>query len=285
MKQIYSCHILAVVLFISLCMIPAAAVIQEVTVKGVVSNISPIMGTITISNPLQYGCTYAGTGTATCSYSPMATTALTGSVPGDSVFTLLKPGDSVVATSLGGAGGTWIAVAKLYGPGQTGEFVTDLVGEPSSIPTPFVGDYALDTLTYPDCTSCSGTTCTADSADVNLKSSGTLVSAKTLDPRQALVFNGRNDGSSVDVTFVKGQASSVTCVGRTGMTGPQPISVFVVKIVPPIGFGAKSLPPPTPVVTATQPPTPVPTTKSGSFPLIVIAGLGVAALVLAARKP
>ncbi|MFA6226087.1 MAG: hypothetical protein WC620_07915 [Methanoregula sp.] len=36
------------------------------------------------------------------------------------------------------------------------------------------------------------------------------------------------------VTFVKGQALSSTCPDKSGMTEPQAISVYVVKIVPPL---------------------------------------------------
>jgi hypothetical protein len=215
----------------------------------------------------------------------MNISALTGTVPSSMAYSIFKSGDPVVATSLGGAGGTWIGLAKLYGPGPDEEYVTDIVGDPGTIPTPLIGDYALDLTTTPDCSSCPGTSCTALSSDVKVKSNGTVVHEETLLPRQSLTYNGRNDDSSVAVTFVKGEASSTTCAGRTGMTGPQAVSVYIVNIVPPIGYGqntsneAPTPLPPTIVTTA-----PVTTAKSGSLPIAVIGALGVLALVMAMRK-
>lgn len=287
-------------LVLCLCVLPAAAVIQEVTLKGTVSTLSPQKNTITLENPRQYGCSYPATGAPVCTYAPMDTSVLTGTVPNSAAYSVFKTGDTAVATSLGGAGGTWITLAKLYGSRPNEEYVTDIVGDPGTVPTPLIGDYALDIVMNPDCSACTGTTCTAVSSDVRVKSSGKTVLDKPLLPRQTLTYNGRNDGSSVEVTFVNGQGSSTTCVGRTGMTGPQPVSVFVVHVVPPIGFGqtdirtATTTRPdealtPLPVTTAettAQPvaTAPAPTAKSGSLPFAVIGALGIMALMLAARR-
>ncbi|MDD1686637.1 hypothetical protein [Methanoregula sp.] len=266
-----------------LCVLPATAVIQEVTVKGTVSGMSQDKNTVTIANPLQYGCAYPASGDPVCSYTSMSIASLTGSVPSASAFTIFKNGDTVVATSVGGAGGEWIAIAKLYNDLPSGQYVTDLVGEPSVIPTPLVGNYALDISTAPDCNTCFGTTCTAATATVNVLSDGNRVIVKTLEPRQALLFNERNDASSVAVTFVKGEAPSVTCAGgESGMTGPQPISVYIVNVVPPLGF--TSQPAETPTALSTAVPTTVPTTKAASLPFIVIGAIGLGAALLAYRR-
>ena len=126
-------------LALCLCVLPAAAVLQEVTVKGTVSAINQQNNTIAIGNPLQYGCTYPAAGAPVCSYSSMNITSLAGGVPSQSAFTIFSTGDTVVATSLGGAGGTWITIAKLYNALPAGEYVTSLVGDPGSIPTPLAG--------------------------------------------------------------------------------------------------------------------------------------------------
>ncbi|MCK9631363.1 MAG: hypothetical protein M0R30_06940 [Methanoregula sp.] len=265
-----------------LCVLPAAAVVQEVTVKGTVSAINKEESTLTIADPLQYGCSYPASGGPVCSYMAMDVTTLTGNVPSESAWTLFKTGDTVVATSLGGAGGSWITIAKLYNSLPVGEYVTSLVGDPGAIPTPLVGNYAVDTITVPDCTSCSGTTCKATTSTVFVLSSGTRVFEETLAPRQVMLYNGRNDGSSVEVTFVKGEASSDTCAGRTGMTGMQPVSVYIVNVVPPVGFDQQFITTPT---TATPEPTlPVPTTHSGNLPLAVIGAAGLGAALLALRR-
>ena len=52
-----------------------------------------------------------------------------------------------------------------------------------------------------------------------VKSDGMGVLGRTLMPEESFTYSGRNDGSGVTVTFVKGQASSATCPGKSGMTG------------------------------------------------------------------
>jgi hypothetical protein len=120
---------------------------------------------------------------------------------------------------------------------------------------------------------------------VSVFSDDIRVMVKTLEPRQALVYNGRNDGSSVRVTFVKGEASSATCLGGYGMTGPQPVSVYIVDVAPPIGFGGQVAE--TPVVATPETPVPVatPTPKSGMlFPAGVTLALAFVAFVAVSRR-
>ena len=284
MKQMRKINLLIPVLILCFCVLPAAAVVQEVTVKGMVSSINKADKTLTIENPQQYGCTYPASGAPVCSYTLMNESFLTGNVPVDSALTIFNIGDTVVATSLGGAGGDWISIAKLYNGLPAGEYVIDIVGDPGTIPTPLAGNYALDLSTIPDCTTCYGTTCKASTSTVNILSSGERVLQKTLEPRQVAMYNGRNDGSSIEVTFVKGEAASNTCAGRTGMPGPQPVSVYIVNVVPPIGFTQQFQTTPT-IVATTPVPTAVPTTKSGSLPIAVIAATGLgAALLVYCRK-
>lgn len=280
MKKMRTIHFIIPVLFLCLCVLPAAAVIQEVTVKGMVSSVNTADKTITIENPEQYGCNYPAGGAPVCSYTLMNSSFLTGTVPVDSALTVFNIGDTVVATSLGGAGGEWVSLAKLYNGLPKGEYVIDITGDPGTIPTPLAGNYALDLSTVPDCTTCFGTTCKASTTTVNILSDGTRVLEKTLSPRQAAFYNGRNDGSSVEVTFVKGEAMADTCAGRTGMTGPQPISVYIVHVVPPIGFADQFKETPT-TVPPTVETTTIPPTKSGSLPLAVIGAVGLGAVLLA----
>ena len=294
MKQTYLVVIVAVLFLCCMC-VPVSAVIQEVTLKGAVATLNPPTNTITLEHPQQYGCNYPASGAPVCTYTPMSVEVLTGTAPNAAVFSVFKTGDPVVATSLGGAGETWITLAKLFGSRPNEEFVTDIVGDMGTIPTPLIGNYALDATTVPDCSACTGTTCTAISSDVKVKSEGKEVFAKTLKPGESLNYNGRNDGSSVAVTFVKGQALSSTCPGKAGMTGPQAISVYVVKIVPPISAAQvnirtatttrpdEALTPLPPTVSTTSP-TQIPTTKAGMLPFAAIGAIGLAGLILVMRK-
>ncbi|MDO9325747.1 MAG: hypothetical protein Q7T80_12420 [Methanoregula sp.] len=300
MKQT-SLLIIVAALFLCCLVVPVSAVLQEVTLKGTIATLMPQKNTITIEHPQQYGCNYPASGAAVCTYTPMSVEALTGTAPDVSAYTVFSSGDPVIATSIGGAGETWITLAKVFGTRSNEEFVTDIVGDFSTIPTPLIGNYVLDATTVPDCSACTGTTCTAASAYVKVKSEGKEVFAKTLKPGESLNYNGRNDGSSVAVTFVKGQASSSTCPGKAGMTGPQAISVYIVKVVPPISAAqtnirtatttrpdeARTLLPQTAATvslsSATTSP-PVPTTKAGMLPFAALGAIGIAGLVLLLRK-
>ena len=220
--------------------------------------------------------------------------ALTGTVPDAAAFAIFKAGDTVVATSIGGAGETWITLAKLFGSRPNEELVTDIVGDISTNQVPLIGNYALDATTLPNCSACTGTTCTATSANVIVKSEGKAVFAKELKPGESFTYNARNDGSSVTVTFVKGQALSTTCPGKEGMTGPQAISVYVVKVVPPISAAQTNLrtatttrpdealtPVPTTAPTTSAAPTP---TRAGMLPLAAIGAIGLAGLMLVMKR-
>ena len=71
------------------------------------------------------------------------------------------------------------------------------------------------------------------------------------------------------------------------MTGPQVVSVYIVNIVPPLGYGQNATGPNgalTPLPATSVPATPVTTAKSGNMPFIAIDALGVLALLLAVRK-
>jgi hypothetical protein len=220
----------------------------------------------------------------------MKVTNLTGTVPDASAFSVFNPGDPVVATSLGGAGGQWIAIAKLTGtaPDKT---TIDIVGDPSSVPVPLAGGYSLDLSTKPDCTACSGTTCTAAAANISILDQKTLRSSGDHPPNASTTYSGRNDGSSVTVTFIKGQASSASCPEReVMMTGPQPVSVYIVHVVPPIGSGVQAVQTLSATPAGTPPqvtmpdearPTPA---KSGMLPFAAIGALALVTVLAYSRR-
>ena len=168
---------------------------------------------------------------------------LTGTVPDPAVFTVFKPGDTVVGTSPGGADDTWLTLAKLYGSRPNEEFVTDIIGDPGTIPVPLIGNYALDISPNPDCSRCSGVTCTAVSAHVIILDRGMVVAEKVLSPGGILAFNSQNDGSSVSVTFVNGQALYSTCPQAQAGTvsGTRTVSDYIIQVVPPVAYGQINL--------------------------------------------
>lgn len=269
MNAIYRITGVLVVLLALAC--PASAVLLEVTFKGEVTATDAASNSITVLADSQYGCAYEN-GTATCGWDAVTPVSLACTVPCAEVFDAIGVGDTVEATSIGGMGGELAAIG-LLAETTDGELVaTDLFGNPASLPVPLVGDYTVEYSTAPDCSQISGTTCPALSANVTVKSGDMTVFEQTLAPGETLTYNGRNDASSVAVTFVSGEASSADCPGMAGIVGPQAFSVFIVKVVPPIGFE-------TATATATT------TAAAGSLPLACLGALGLVLLLLvAARK-
>jgi len=66
---------------------------------------------------------------------------------------------------------------------------------------------------------CTGTICIAGSATVAIRSDDRVVVNKAHLPGEVLSFNGRNDGSSVSVTFVNGQALPDRCQQTASIIG------------------------------------------------------------------
>jgi len=290
MKYVVSFALCALLLASFACAIPAGAVVLEVTVKGTVSDISAADNTLTLANPSQYGCVYVSGGfPPTCSWTPMNETSVSGTVPDKAAFSVFTKGDSVVATSLGGTGGSWISLAKLYGTGTYADYATDEIGDIGSLPVSLISDYAVTEETNANCSACTGTTCTASSAKVTVKSSNMTVAEKTLLPGEFLFFNGRNDASSVNVTFVKGEALSSTCAGKDALVGGvQPVSDYIVNVVPPLDVtvtkqGTESSVTTEATVSAPVSAAPTTTQKSG-LPFAALTILGLGAVVLLADR-
>jgi len=277
----------AALLVLAACIVPAGAVVLEVTLKGTVSDLSVANTTLTLASPSRYGCDYGnGTSAPVCSWTPLNTASVSGTVPDPAAFTVFAPGDQAVAISLGGTGGTWISLAKLYGSGTAADKATDEIGNLDSLPVSLIGDYAVQAGTVPDCSVYTGTTCTAVSSNAMITSGTLPVAQQTLSPGQSLFFNGRNDGSSVNLTFVQGQALSTPCPGKAGLIGGvQPVSDYIVHVVPPLSVTAPdqvtASPGSTPRVSATV----TPTQKSAlPFAALCILGLGIAVLGIAVRR-
>jgi hypothetical protein len=288
MKKIPALFLCAILLVMLSCVIPAGAVVLEVTVRGTVSDVSVVNNTLALSDPQQYGCDYgSGTSAPVCSWTPLNITELTGTAPDAAAFSVFAQNDQAVAVSLGGTGGTWIALAKLYGSGANADYATDEIGDIGSLPTPLIGDYAVSAITLPNCSACTGTSCVATGSNVTITSGKMNVAQQVLDPGESLFFNGRNDASSVNVTFMKGEALSDSCTGYSGLIGGvQPVSDYIVNVVPPVGMNATTAPAVPSSVAATAS-APVATTTPASalpFSALGILGLGIAVLVAHLRR-
>ncbi len=151
MKKVPCLTLCTALLFLFACAIPASAVILQVTVRGTVADVSSANNTLTLSGPSQYGCDYgSGTSAPVCSWTPLNTSTLTGTLPDPAALSVFAKGDQAVAVSLGGTGGTWISLAKLYGSGASADDATDEIGDIGSLPTALIGDYAVSATTAPE---------------------------------------------------------------------------------------------------------------------------------------
>ncbi len=281
-KHVICRGIIVAALVILVLVSPVSAVLQVTEYRGTVTALNATAGTMTIKAVATYGCDYTNT-TPVCSWSAINATNVTGTVPDNQVLSEFKSGDSVAASILGGPGGDWAAVALIFPtPGIENWYSTDVHGDPVYVENvPLAASYAVATLTAPDCTKCTGTVCVAKSAMVEIQSSGTVVKNVTLTPGQNVTYNGRNDGSSVQVTFLSGEAPSSACPNATGMmTGPQPVSDFTIHVQQPVATPTttKATTPPT------SPPTTVPpttTTTPGMTAITAIAAMGLFAVIFA----
>ena len=274
---------------------PVSAVVQEIVFRGTLVSMNQSAGTMTINAGYTYGCTFTN-GTSNCGWDQKKPENLTGTVPDPAVFTVLKPGDPVVATSMGGAGGTWIGIAKVFPtPGIENWLATDIIGDPASLPVNLASDYYFTYSTTPECGNCTGSVCTALSAAIILNSTDRTVLEKTLGPGETVVYNGRNDNSSVIIKFVNGQGLAEKCPGKAGIVGLQPVSTFIIHVnqglAAPAPAPTSGTTPATPAATTTMAPPPVPspvttvpTTKAAGSMFLPCCALGIFGLLVAARK-
>jgi len=262
----YNVLIVCAVIFFLLCSsAPVSAAVLEMTYRGQVSTMIPAKDTLSIKTPEQYGCDYPSKGDPVCNWTPLNKYSLTATVPDPATYTVFSGAESVIATNMGGDGGKWITLAKVYGSRDTEQLVTDVVGDPGTLVLPLIGDYSVETEMVPECNACSGTVCDAAKTIVTVRSAGKMVQEETITPGESFTYNGRNDGSAVMVRFISGEAAAQSCPGKTGMTGPQPRSVFVIKVTPPAGYGQVNIR----TATTTRPDEMLTTiTVSGSAPVV-----------------
>jgi hypothetical protein len=220
----------------SMCFIgQASALVQETTYLGRVTAMDPLSLTLTIRAESQYGCSYPG-GSPSCVFSSITPVQVVGTVPDEGVFNTFHMGDLIAATILGGSGGRWAAIAlAVTPPGSNTYVVSDIYGDPRTIPLPLGANYQFDYSTLPDCSACSGSVCKALSAHVVVKSGDKVLLDQSLNNGQSVRYSGRNDGSWISILYISGEAPADTCAGASPATGIQPVSSFVIHVNPPIG--------------------------------------------------
>lgn len=237
-----SIHLLAggfvIALFLIFLVMPSAAVVQEKVYLGRITALDPLSNTITIRAESQYFCDYSGA-QPVCRFTPITPVQVVGTVPNEGIFTTFRNGDQVAAAIIGGSGSAWVGFALVI-PGQGTDVwvATEMYGDPRTLPVTLAGDYQFEYSTLPDCTGCSGSVCRALSAQVILKSGAITVIDQSLNTGQSVRYSGRNDGSSVSILYLAGQADAAPCSHGAPASGLQPLSNFIIHVVPPIGQAA-----------------------------------------------
>ncbi|MCQ8893621.1 MAG: PEGA domain-containing protein [Methanolinea sp.] len=219
------------ILILCACCVPAGALLPSYSLRGSVVDYSRANNTVTILVTHKWGCVYDGRENP-CSWIPITPRTLTGTVPVPEVFDHIGFGSPVMAGSIGTQGERWTSIGTLT-PFAAPEpyHATHLFGDLGLLPAPLVAGYGISATTKPDCGECSGSVCTARWANVTITREGTPVWNGTLLPYGEMAYDDPHDGSGISVTFVSGQASSNLCPGLpVGMSGIQPISVFIVSV-------------------------------------------------------
>ncbi len=259
---------------------PASAVIAEISFLGPVEDIRTDAGTMLVSADGRFGLNFTPDPPVLV-VDPIEPTAIEGTVPGGAAgIALFEKGTYATATVLGTENGTWIAVGTLRQTPEGDYVLTNLAGDPAATPVPFVGDYTIAYTAEPACTNETGTVCPAAAVNVTLTTEGRAVWSERLAPGESFTWNGRNDGSAIEVTFVSGEAANPAA---PGMAGPQPISTFIVTVTPPIGLALSE--PGVAAPTATESPAPTGTTPAaaGLLPVTVLIALFAAVCILVRR--
>jgi len=240
-RRYSSCILLAS--FLLLLAIPATAAVQETCYLGRIASLYPLSHTISIDVASQYSCDYS-TGSPACGFTSIrpphqiavTTPVVTGTVTGDEVFALFHSGDQVVATILGGDGGSWIGIALVsQGQGTEEWQATGLYGDPNTLPVTLAGGYRMEYAILPDCSKCSGSVCRGLTSLVTVWSGDVKVIDDFLNSGHSLEYSGRNDGSRVSIQYLSGETRSTQCSQEHAISGIQPVSSFIIHVVPPIG--------------------------------------------------
>ncbi|HON81252.1 MAG TPA: PEGA domain-containing protein [Methanoregulaceae archaeon] len=224
---------LALALALCVCCLPAEATLQSFTYRGYVTRIDTESGNLSMLATHQWRCTYEN-GTASCGWTGITPVPLMGTVPSAAAFSMILSGQVIEASSLGMPGGHWTGIgvlAPIYA--EQGYFGTALVGDPGSLPVPLIDGYSVTPVTEPDCHTCTGSVCEAILARITVSRNGETVATASLYPGDTCLYLDQEDQSGVNVTFISGQASAALCPNASPfMTGPQPISIFTVLVIP-----------------------------------------------------
>ncbi|MBP2134297.1 hypothetical protein J2128_002263 [Methanomicrobium sp. W14] len=276
-----------VVILISLGMAaPVLASDETVTVAGVISKITPSDNTIVIQAKKAWnGESWTGASVT------IKEESLKGTFNDSAAFSELSVSDPVQATYIKTSDPNtvnWLCIGKTQTSYPTGKYLSDAFGDPKYIISPFFNNFKLTYATYPNCSDCSGSVCSASYANLRVSQgweSKNYAYEYTIKKGERHVFTSPEGcESELSVTFAGGEATSDKCY-ITSEEG-KPVSDFKISVVQ---KGTVSDMTPAPVVTMTQTETqtatPEETQSPGFFALTALFGIAiVAACILSGKK-
>lgn len=277
-------------------MMPAAAIELEEVYLGKVTKADQATGALDVKISAKWNGKM---------YAPVDPVTISGTSTFDVLFENIKQGDEVVGTLMGGE--EWIAIGLVGSKQSTQKPVSWMIGDPNAMVSPFVGNYKVSYTGNPDCDSCTGAVCTADSVNVTVTTVGydangkeyvvSEVGTRTLLPAET--WNAVSDGNQqyISILFMRGEAPASACPDMPMMVGPQPVSDFFIKSMSvasgiptetPVPEETTAVPATLPATPVTPAPTPVPTPAPTPTPVpgfgLMAALIGCAAALVAFRR-
>lgn len=221
---------IAILIALSLLVIPTGAVYPPNTYLGEVVTLTPAQQTMGISTAMIYECNPAG-GTMVCTWVSANRTVLQGIVPDPAVFSIVKVSDTVEASQVMEDTRQWVSIARIF-PTQGTYLATDLIGDPTYLRTPLAGGYQVLSVLTPDCLQCSDSVCQAQSATITVNQSGTTVFEATLKPGEDGEFIENDPDARVRLTFIRGETLPAGCPSKELplLSNVRLKSVFIISI-------------------------------------------------------
>lgn len=155
----------------------------------------------------------------------------------DIFFDYIKPGDEVVC-GMGDLGGM-VAIGLVGDSQSTQKPLSWMVGDPNAMPSPFVGSYKVSYTATPNCDSCSGPVCDAQSVNTTVKTVIYYANSKELlgsdcgtqTMLQDDTWEAAEEGNlkHLEILFINGDASASACPGSELTDEPDTTAYFFIR--------------------------------------------------------